>query len=49
MANPELPAPKLDFIFEAQVTVDPALPWAVPVLTHEFTPEELPVPIRNGK
>ena len=23
MANPELPAPKLDFIFEAQVTVDP--------------------------
>ncbi len=32
-----------------KLTVDPALPWAVPVLTHEFTPDEMKVPIRNGK
>jgi branched-chain amino acid transport system substrate-binding protein len=32
-----------------RLTVDPALPWAVPVLTHEFTPDEMTVPVRTRK
>jgi branched-chain amino acid transport system substrate-binding protein len=32
-----------------RLTVDPALPWAVPVLMHEFTAGEMNVPVRNGK
>jgi branched-chain amino acid transport system substrate-binding protein len=32
-----------------RLTFDPNLPWAVPVLTHEFTIAEMKVPITNKR
>ena len=32
-----------------KLTDDPAVEWAVPVLTHEFTIQEMTLPIRNKR
>jgi branched-chain amino acid transport system substrate-binding protein len=39
----------LQSMYGFRIKVDPALPWAVPELTHEFTIPEIPVPITNGR
>jgi branched-chain amino acid transport system substrate-binding protein len=61
MEGLKFPTPKGPMVFRAadhqalqsmygfKITVDPALPWAVPVLTHEFTADDMTIPVRNGK
>jgi hypothetical protein len=36
-------------MFGFKLTFDPNVAWAVPVLTHEFTIEEMKLPIANKR
>ena len=39
----------LQSMYGFRITVDPAVAWAVPVLTHEFTLDEIKLPIANKR
>jgi len=39
----------LQTMYGFRIAVDPALPWAVPVLTHAFGIADMNVPIENGR
>jgi len=39
----------LQSMYGFRIKVDPAVAWAIPELTHEFTIPEIPVPITNGR
>jgi branched-chain amino acid transport system substrate-binding protein len=39
----------LQSMYGFKLTVQPDVKWAVPVLTHEFTAQEINVPVRNGR
>jgi len=39
----------LQSMYGFRITVDPAVSWAVPVLTHEFTLDEIKLPIANKR
>ncbi len=39
----------LQSMYGFKLHIDPAAPWAVPVLTHEFTIDEMKVPIANKR
>jgi branched-chain amino acid transport system substrate-binding protein len=39
----------LQSMYGFKLADQPNVAWAVPVLTHEFTADEMHLPIRNGK
>lgn len=39
----------LQSMYGFRIRVDPAVAWAIPELTHEFTIPELPIPVTNGR
>jgi branched-chain amino acid transport system substrate-binding protein len=39
----------LQSMYGFRITIDPKLAWAVPVLTHEFTLDEIKLPIANKR
>jgi branched-chain amino acid transport system substrate-binding protein len=36
-------------MYHFKIRVDPALAWGMPELVREIKPEEMQVPIRNGR